>query len=138
MLWLGLDLGKRRIGVAASDELGWVHPVAVIEHRGERAVLERIAEIFRERRAGGVVVGLPLNMDDSEGPAARGARRFAERLRRLLDCRVEVWDERLTSFEAEQMLQQAGFDSRQRRRMVDQIAAVLILKAFLAEERTQG
>ncbi len=137
MLWLGLDLGKRRIGVAASDELGWVHPVTVIERRGNGPDIEQVERIFREREAGAVVVGLPLNMDDSEGPAARGARRFAERLRKLLNCRVELWDERLTSFEAEQMLQEAGLDSRRRRRVVDQMAAVLILRSFLASDREQ-
>ncbi len=135
MIWLALDVGRKRIGLARTDELGWVHPAGVIERKGGTTDLERIRGEMEKHGAGGLVVGLPLNMDGTEGDAARSARRLADRLREYIECPVELWDERLTSFEAEQILQEAGYDSKKRRRLVDQMAAVLILKDFLEHRR---
>ena len=137
MTWLALDVGRRRIGLARTDELGWVHPAGIVKRTGGEADLERIRKAMEEHGASGLVVGLPLNMDGSEGDSARAVRSFAERLRQHIGCPVELWDERLTTFEADQMLQQAGYRSRRRRELVDQMAAVLILEDFLENRGTR-
>src|ERR1039457_1864892 len=96
-----LDLGRRRIGVAVTDAASMgAHPVGIVERRALKQDLEAIATMLRDRRVSMIVVGLPLNMDGSEGPAARGARQFAASLADALGVTVEMFDERLTSFEA--------------------------------------
>ena len=100
-----LDLGRRRIGVAVTDAAAiGSHPVGIVERRALRADLEAIAAMLRDRRVEVIVVGLPLNMDGSEGPAARGARKFAASVAEALGISVEMFDERLTSFEARERL----------------------------------
>src|ERR1700683_503688 len=100
-----LDLGRRRIGVAVTDAASMgVHPLGIVERRSLKHDLDAIGALLRDRQVGTIVVGLPLNMDGSEGPAARGARKFAERLTDALGVSVEMFDERLTSFEARDRL----------------------------------
>jgi putative Holliday junction resolvase len=129
---LGLDLGKRRIGVAIADApiLG-VRPLATLV-RGPRdwAALRALAVDWRVRR---IVLGLPLNMDGSEGPPARHAREFAAQLTQTLGLPVELYDERLTSFEAKSRLKDSALKRGARKLMIDQIAATVILEGWLAE-----
>jgi putative Holliday junction resolvase len=100
-----LDLGRSRIGIAIAENasLG-VQPLGALERRSFAQDVERLSSMLKGRGVERVVVGLPLNMDGSEGPAARAARTFAERLRAALAIAVELFDERLTSFEAEERL----------------------------------
>ncbi len=136
MTVIGLDFGERRIGVAVSDPGGWIaRPLLVIERSSLRDDMARIAELVRSRRAQKVIVGLPLNLDGSLGPAARRARRFASALGRELDLPIALWDERLTTVEAERALL-ASDRSRQRRKEVrDAVAASLILQSYLDAHR---
>ncbi len=134
VIWLGIDLGEKRIGLAVSDEMGWAHPVTTLRRYGGKRDLEAIGKIARQRSVEGIVVGLPLNMDGTEGRAAEVARRFSQRLAEALKITVRLRDERLTSWEAEQMLREAGVRGRRGKKVVDQMAAVIILKDFLAEE----
>jgi putative Holliday junction resolvase len=133
---IGLDFGERRIGVAVSDPGGQIaRPLLVIERSSLRDDMARIAELARSRRAQKVIVGLPLNLDGSAGPAARRARRFASALGRELDLPIALWDERLTTVEAERALL-ASDRSRQRRKEVrDAVAASLILQSYLDAHR---
>ena len=132
MRLLGLDLGSKRIGVAVSDEMGWTaQGLAVLNRHGGKRDLENIARLVQEQRVEEVVLGLPINMDGSEGEQARKAREFAERLREHLELPVHLWDERLTTWEAEGILKQAGVKGRKRRQVVDKVAATLILKSYL-------
>jgi putative holliday junction resolvase len=132
MRLLALDLGSKRIGVAVSDELGWTaQGLTVLERRGGGKDFAAIADLVRQHQATGVVVGLPINMDGSEGPAAAAARRFGEALAKHLALPVHLWDERLTSWEAEGILREAEVTPRKRRLLVDKLAATLILKSYL-------
>jgi putative Holliday junction resolvase len=136
---VGLDFGRRRIGVAATDPLGiGIYPVGVVVRRSQTQDLQALEAMVAERDAGRVVVGLPLNFDGTEGPSARSARRFAEHLSQTLDIPVEMHDERLTTFEARERLK-VGYRSRSRRRAnVDALAAVVILEGWLAFRSQAG
>jgi putative pre-16S rRNA nuclease len=124
---LALDLGTRRVGVAVSDELRLsVRPVTILERRSWKHLLNDVAEQIESLGATGLVVGLPLNMDGSEGPAAAEARRLAENFRRSLNVPVYVQDERLTSEEAKKRVADQG------ERLIDAEAAAVILQDFLS------
>lgn len=129
--FVGLDVGDKTIGVAASDELGWAHPVRTIRRKNLVADLDELAEIVVERGAKRLVVGLPLNMDDTEGPRAEKTRRFAERLAERFPLPVVLWDERLTTWEAERILREAKARRQKRKDWVDAIAAQLLLQSYL-------
>ncbi|MHC4502308.1 MAG: Holliday junction resolvase RuvX [Planctomycetota bacterium] len=127
---LGIDHGDVRTGVAVSDGLGLTaQPKELIRERDMAKAAARVAEIAREVDAAGVVVGLPVNMDGTEGPRAKKARRFGAKLGRLLDVPVRFWDERLTSMQAERAL--AGRGSRQRKAKVDVVSAQIMLQSYL-------
>lgn len=138
MTVLALDLGERRIGVAVSDELGiTARPLSVIERTSRATDIARIGDLARRRSVQTIVVGLPLNMDGSAGPAARRVKRFVGRLRRQLGLEVQVWDERLTTAEAERALIAAGERRARRRQVRDGVAAALILQSYLdAQQRS--
>jgi putative Holliday junction resolvase len=126
-----LDLGERRIGVAVSAG-GLAVPHGTVERSGDHdadrtAVVEMLVALDVER----VVVGLPLSLDGSTGPAARQAESEAEALREVLAVPVELWDERLTTVSANRSLATAGVRGRSRRRVVDQVAATIVLQAWL-------
>ena len=130
--WLGIDHGTKRIGVAAGDtSTGIAGPLTVLEAAPPEAAIQEIIRLAGEHRADGIVVGWPLNMDDSEGPQGKLARAMAARLADAGDLDVRLWDERLSSFEADQAL--AGQLTRGKRRArQDAIAAAVILQDFLS------
>jgi putative Holliday junction resolvase len=135
---LALDLGSRRIGVAVSDATETLaSPRPVLERSGDRARDHgRVADLVADEEAGLVVVGLPLSLDGTEGPAAQQARAEAEELRVALAVPVKVHDERLTTVTAHQLLADQGLDSRRRRSVVDGAAAAVLLQAWLDGRRT--
>ena len=127
---LGIDHGDVRTGVAVSDGLGLTaQPKELIRERDMAKTAARVAEIAREVEASGVVVGLPVNMDGTEGPRAKKARKFGAKIEALLDVPVHFWDERLTSMQAERALRGRG--SRQRKAKVDVISAQIMLQSYL-------
>jgi len=127
-----LDLGRRRIGVAVTDAAAiGAHPVGIVERRALKADLEAIAAMLRDRGVEVIVVGLPLNMDGSEGPAARGARKFAASVAEALRVSVELFDERLTSFEARERLSDMPVTKGARKTGLDALAAVVILEGWM-------
>jgi putative Holliday junction resolvase len=127
-----LDLGRRRIGVAVTDAAAiGSHPLGIVERRALKADLEAIAAMLRDRRVEVIVVGLPLNMDGSEGPAARGARKFAASVAEALGVSVELFDERLTSFEARERLSEMPARKGARKTGLDALAAVVILEGWM-------
>lgn len=130
---VGLDLGTRRIGVAVSDDEGRVAtPHQVVARSGDpTSDRARIARIVAEVGAGIVVVGLPLSLDGSLGPAARAALDEASALEEILDVPVTTHDERLTTVTAERQLLGLGLDARRRRRRIDEAAAAVMLQAWL-------
>ena len=133
---LGLDLGKRRIGVAVSDSDRTVAtPIEVIDARDLPRARRQIAELVTEWEADVGVIGLPLSLDGTDGPAAREARREAERLAEVVGVPVELHDERLTTVTAHQTLKELDMDAAARRRVVDQVAAAVILQNWLEASR---
>jgi putative Holliday junction resolvase len=135
---LGLDVGQRRLGVSLSDEGGRIaQPLVVLERRGGSADLEALVALVRDHAAQAVVLGLPLQLDGTEGTAARRVRAFALRLRRALAAagleavRLHAFDERFTTTQAEAALLEGDVSRRRRREVVDALAAQLILQAWL-------
>jgi putative pre-16S rRNA nuclease len=127
---LGIDLGRARIGVAVSDELGMLaHPVETIPASGD--ALKRIGQIVAEKDVERVVVGLPRHMNGSVGTGAADALAFAGKLRQLVSCEVITWDERLTTTAANRALRASGRKTRDSRAFVDQVAAQMILQGYL-------
>jgi putative Holliday junction resolvase len=130
--FLGIDFGKVRLGLAISDELGFMsHPLETLRMRDANEVTKRIGEIVREKDVQRVVVGLPRNMDGSHGRSAEGAIAFAAKLRAHLSCDVVTWDERLTTVSANRALRETGRSTREARGYVDQVAAQMILQGYL-------
>ena len=127
---LGIDFGRARIGLAISDELRLLaHPLETIPANKDSG--KRIAEVVRERKIDKVVVGIPRHMSGELGTAANEALEFATKLRALVPCEVETWDERLTTVAANRALRDAGKKTRQTRNIVDQVAAQMILQGYL-------
>lgn len=129
---LGLDYGSRRIGMAVSDPLGiTAQPLPPIVRQGDEKDIGAIAAALREHEAAGVVVGLPLHLDGGEGSQARKAIRFAEKIRERLGVPVEMWDERMTTAQAERHLIESGLSRGRRKDVRDSLAAVFILQSNL-------
>jgi putative Holliday junction resolvase len=127
---LGIDLGRARIGVAVSDELGMLaHPVETIPAGAD--ALKRVAQIAAEKNAERVVIGLPRHMNGSVGTSAAEALAFAGKLREAVSCEVITWDERLTTMAANRALRASGRKTRDSRAFVDQVAAQMILQGYL-------
>ncbi|MGC9225277.1 MAG: Holliday junction resolvase RuvX [Terracidiphilus sp.] len=138
--YLALDVGSRRIGVAVSDELGLTaQPVLTLERRASRRRSSRddlrsLARLCRRFGVAGIVVGNPVHLSGETSPQAAKIQAFAAKLGELTGLPVHLWDERLTSHEAHQILYQAGHARQQHRKLVDQVAATLILQEFLNQE----
>ncbi len=135
--YLGLDVGNRRIGVAVSDELGLTaQPVLTLERRRtgsgtSRDDLRSLARLARKFAVAGIVVGNPLHLSGESSPQALRTQTFAAELGELTGLPIHLWDERLTTRQAHQILYEAGHARQQHRRVVDQVAATLILQSFL-------
>ncbi len=141
-VWLGVDVGAVRIGVARSDPSGILAvPVATVpfDPGNRRTDLAALAELVAEHQAVGVVVGLPRTLAGREGPAAAAARAFGEALRPLIaPAEVRYVDERMTTVLAQRNLSKSGVRARAQRAVIDQAAAVEILRSFLAGMHRAG
>ena len=130
--YLGIDLGRARIGLALADDvLRAARPLKAVERRDETSDLGAIGTVAREYEVTQAVVGLPLNMDGTEGASARLARNFAPRLSSALGVPVDLFDERLSTFEAEDRLRSRGISARDMKALVDAEAAAVILQGWL-------
>ena len=128
---MALDLGSKTIGVAISDELGITgQSLKTLRRSSLRADLAALREIIQEHAVSRIIVGLPLNMDGSEGPMAAGSRAFGKALADF-DIPVEYWDERLSTVAAERVLLEGDVSRRKRRQVVDSVAAAIILQGWL-------
>lgn len=127
---MALDVGEKTVGIAVTDELGiTASPRETLRRDGSE--LDRLARLVGEEHVGEVVVGLPISLNGTLGPSAQKVLQFVEELRGRLEIPVETWDERLTTAEAEKMLIAADTKRAKRRRVIDQIAATLILQGYL-------
>ena len=134
--YLGLDVGNRRIGVAVSDELGLTaQPVLTLERRhNQREDLRSLARLCRRFGVAGIVVGNPLHLSGEVSPQAAKTQAFAAELGELTGLPIHLWDERLTTREAHRILYEAGHARQEHRRVVDQVAATLILQSFMERQ----
>jgi len=129
---IGLDLGSKTIGVAASDpDRRVAAPVETISRKRFSLDAKRILDLAAERRAAGLVLGLPINMDGSEGPRAQATRAFARNLARLTDLPIALWDERLSTAAVERALIAVDASRAKRKNVIDQHAAAYILQGAL-------
>ena len=135
---LGVDLGSKRIGFAVSDISGTIASALTTVHRSSsrRHDHAAIARLVRDEEAEVVVVGLPLSLDGTSGPAARSAETEARQLASVVGVPVEMYDERFTTVTAERGMLEAGLDARQRRKVVDKVAAAVMLQAWLEHRRS--
>ncbi len=132
MRYLGVDVGRAKIGLALADDvLRTARALRTLRRAGEARDLAEIRKVAEEFEVARAVVGLPLHMDGSEGASARLARGFAGRLGAALGLPVELHDERLSTFEAEDRLRRQGFSARDRKEVVDAEAAAVILQGWL-------
>ena len=132
MRTMALDVGDKRIGIAITDLLGiTVQSRPTLIRTNASADIEYIREMVAENGIGRIVVGYPLHMDGAPSRQSKKIKVFAERIKKNLLAPVVLWDERLTSFAAEQHLEELGLGWRERRKHVDEVAAVLILKDYL-------
>ena len=136
--YLGLDVGNKRIGVAVSDELGiTAQPVMTLERRhNTREDLRSLARLCRRFGVVGIVVGNPVHLSGEVGSQAMKTQAFAAALGELAGLPIHLWDERLTTEEAHRILYEAGHARQEHRRVVDQVAATLILQEFLEKQGT--
>jgi putative Holliday junction resolvase len=136
---LALDVGKKRIGLAVSDELGiTAQGLETLQRTRIRADLERLKEIARQWNVGCLLVGKPLHMSGSESRQSEYTTEFAERVGRHLELPVVFLDERLTSVEAERVLREAGASLDERKHAVDRLSAVLLLESYLEQHSTRA
>lgn len=136
MRYLGLDLGRATIGLALADDvLRMAQALETIRRTNEAADLDALRRIADEYEIERVVLGLPLNMDGTEGSSARLARAFAGKVEASLGTPVELYDERLSTFEAETRLRARGVSARDQRAVIDAEAAAVILQGWLEARR---
>jgi putative holliday junction resolvase len=129
---IGLDLGTKTIGVAASDpDRRLATPVTTVARKAFSVDAKQILALAAERRAAGFVLGLPINMDGSEGPRAQSTRAFARNLEKLTALPIALWDERLSTAAVERELIAADASRARRKAVIDQHAAVFILQGAL-------
>lgn len=130
---LGLDFGTKYVGIAVSDETMIIaQPLDTLIRKSLQHDLIRIANLISKHEIGKIIVGIPFNMDGSQGPSAEKALEFASLIQEHLKIQVEMWDERLSSYEAEQSIIQAGGAKRNKRKnIINKVAASLILQSYL-------
>jgi putative Holliday junction resolvase len=135
---LAIDYGRKRMGLALSDELGLTaQPLVTLERSNRRNDLRRLREICRIHAVAHILVGHPVHLSGEAGGMAAEATRFAARLAKDLGIPVELVDERLTTWEAEQTMAQMNSSARRKRRALDPIAAAILLREYLAQRQAR-
>lgn len=131
---MGLDVGSKTIGVAISDELGWtaqgIETIHINEEENQFG-FDEIGKLINEYNVKKVVIGLPKNMNGSIGPRGEASQLFAQKLKEKFDVQVVLWDERLTTVAAERVLLEADLSRKKRKKVIDKMAAVMILQSYL-------
>lgn len=129
---LGLDVGDVRIGVALSDELGVAaHPLCTLTRKNRKVDLIAISDLVSIHKVERVIIGLPISLDGSIGPQAEKVQKFAKRLGGVIGIPIEFQDERFTTAEAEDILKELNKDIEERKELIDEVAAVIILTDYL-------
>ena len=130
MRWLGIDYGDSRIGLAISDELGsFAIPYRTLQRNPKTS--DEIRQIVESEHITGILIGLPKNMDGTLGSSAAKSKEFGLQLQAALAIKIVFWDERLTTIEAQKALHSAGKNTKQSKKVVDQVAAQILLQSYL-------
>lgn len=133
---MAVDFGDARTGLAACDRTEFLaSPLGVIEEKSFAKVAEKIVYASREYDVGMIVIGLPRNMDGTEGARAQKSHKLADTLRAIVDIPVELWDERSTTVTAANILSENGTYGKKRKEVLDAVAATVILESYLAYRR---
>lgn len=133
---MGLDVGNKTIGVAVSDLMQLTaQGVTTVRRKGIKKDLEELDKIIKEKEVSQIVVGLPKNMNGTLGPQSEKVVKFTEKLKTITDLEIKFWDERLTTVAAEKSLIQADVSRQKRKKVIDMLAAVLILQGYLDMKR---
>ncbi|MFO1443029.1 Holliday junction resolvase RuvX [Bacillus sp. Bva_UNVM-123] len=134
MRTMGLDVGSKTVGVAISDALGWtaqgLETIKINEEKQEFG-FTKIGQIIKDHEVNKIIVGLPKNMNGTVGPRGEASQFFASELERLFGLPVVLWDERLTTMAAERVLIEADVSRKKRKKVIDKMAAVMILQGYL-------
>ncbi|MBW8348202.1 Holliday junction resolvase RuvX [Bacillus sp. IITD106] len=135
---MGLDVGSKTVGVAISDEMGWtaqgIETIAINENIN-RFGFERIGEIIKEYDVKEIIVGLPKNMNNSIGPRGEASQDYAVKLESQFNIPVKLWDERLSTMAAERILLEADVSRKKRKKVIDKMAAAMILQGYLDSQQ---
>ncbi|WP_100331660.1 Holliday junction resolvase RuvX [Bacillus xiapuensis] len=135
---MGLDVGSKTVGVAISDELGWtaqgIETIPIDEEK-KKFGLDRIAALCSEYDVNKFVVGLPKNMNNTIGPRGEASQAFAARLEERFSLPVVLWDERMTTIAAERVLLEADVSRKKRKKVIDKMAAMMILQGYLDSQK---
>ena len=133
---LAVDYGDTRTGLAVSDRSEFLaSPVGTITERNAQMLAQKVADAVKEQGAELIVVGLPINMNGTKGPRAEKCEEFAQMLRELVECPVEMWDERSTTVTAHNILNTTNVRGKARKAVVDTVAATIILEGFMNHRR---
>jgi putative Holliday junction resolvase len=135
---LGLDVGSKTIGVAISDPLGiTAQGLETIRRQNKRLDFEKLEHVVRQYQVAEIVVGYPLRLSGAEGVQAEKMQRFAEELRKKFSLPVHLWDERLSSAQADRVLRETEMSIKRRGEVVDRLAAVLILQGWMDKQSAE-
>lgn len=135
---LGLDVGDVRIGVALSDALGSsAHPLCTLTRTNRQRDITAIGDLVSIHKVERIIVGLPISLDGTIGTQAEKVQSFGDRLAKALEIPVEFRDERFTTTEAEDILEQAEVDPKERKKLIDQVSAVIILNEYLNSDSNE-
>ena len=136
---MGLDIGTKRIGVAISDESATIAQAReVVLRKNTRDAIKRITEIANENNVEKIIIGLPVNMDGTLGERAIDSKEFALSIGKYSRLEVELWDERLSTKEAEDIMIEADISRKKRKQSIDKLAAQIILQSYLDRQKRKG
>lgn len=137
---LALDVGEKNIGLAISDELGWTaQGLPSIKVQSRDKSIAAVLDITRQRQVGEIIVGMPVNLDGTTGKKAKEVADFVQDLKKRTQLPIKVWDERLTSMQAERLMLEADLSRKKRKKRIDMLSAQLILQSYLdAESRSDN
>ncbi|MCA0147501.1 MULTISPECIES: Holliday junction resolvase RuvX [Bacillaceae] len=135
---MGLDVGSKTVGVAISDELGWtaqgIETIKIDEDQGVFR-MDRIKELADEYQVDTVVVGMPKNMNNTIGPRGEASKAYGELIQQELSLPIKYWDERLSTMAAERVLLEADVSRKKRKKVIDKMAAMMILQGYLDSQK---
>jgi len=134
---MGLDIGDRTIGVAVSDELNWMaHGICTIKRKSIDYDIEQLDRIIKEKKISKIIIGLPKNMNNTIGDSGKKSIEFGEKLKnRYPDIEIVFWDERLTTVAAEKVLIEADVSRKNRKKVIDKVAATFILQGYIDAQK---